>query len=234
MGLDFVELIMRTEETFGISIPDKEAEKLETVDKLYHYVLNKIETAHEHACLTSFMFYRIRRALMEQFGLARGQIRPDRLLEDLIPQEERREKWNALGKKLDLTLPALEPPAGYMRYVNLSGLVILLGGIATACFSSATNHWGALMILGALAGPSLLKYLLTPYATKIPVDCSSVGALTRYLFSRHFGKISKMSKKWTDSDVWEALKIIIVEELAGLKPEDVVPQARFYEDLGAG
>jgi len=39
-------------------------------------------------------------------------------------------------------------------------------------------------------------------------------------------------KSWSDEQVWEAMKNIIVSEL-GVKPVDVVPSAKFIEDLGA-
>lgn len=42
-SLDTVELILSFEETFNISIPDEEAEKLETVSKALEYLEEKIE-----------------------------------------------------------------------------------------------------------------------------------------------------------------------------------------------
>jgi acyl carrier protein len=42
-SLDTVELILSFEETFNISIPDEEAEKLESVGKALEYLEEKIE-----------------------------------------------------------------------------------------------------------------------------------------------------------------------------------------------
>ena len=42
MGLDTVELVLRTEEVFGISLPDEECERIITVGDLYRLVLNKL------------------------------------------------------------------------------------------------------------------------------------------------------------------------------------------------
>lgn len=42
-SLDTVELILSFEENFNISIPDEEAEKLETVGKALEYLEEKIE-----------------------------------------------------------------------------------------------------------------------------------------------------------------------------------------------
>jgi acyl carrier protein len=38
MGLDIVEIVMRTEETFGITIPNDSAEQATTPGKLYEFV----------------------------------------------------------------------------------------------------------------------------------------------------------------------------------------------------
>lgn len=37
-SLDMVELLMRTEETFGLEIPEEEAERMETVGDVVEYV----------------------------------------------------------------------------------------------------------------------------------------------------------------------------------------------------
>lgn len=53
MGLDGVEQIIAIEEEFGISIPDTDAEKLETPRKLIDYIAEKIGTCHDGStCLS--------------------------------------------------------------------------------------------------------------------------------------------------------------------------------------
>jgi len=42
-SLDTVELVMALEETFGISIPDEEAEKISTVGKAVDYIVNHLK-----------------------------------------------------------------------------------------------------------------------------------------------------------------------------------------------
>ncbi|MGI4756644.1 MAG: hypothetical protein ACRYGF_07330 [Janthinobacterium lividum] len=43
MGLDTVEILLRTEEVFGICLPDEECEKIVTVGDLYRAVLHKLD-----------------------------------------------------------------------------------------------------------------------------------------------------------------------------------------------
>jgi acyl carrier protein len=43
MGLDFVELILRTEEVFSIDLPDEDCELIRTVGDLYKLILEKMD-----------------------------------------------------------------------------------------------------------------------------------------------------------------------------------------------
>ncbi len=41
-SLDVVELVMKLEDTFGIEIPEEDAEKIQTVKDAVDYILNKL------------------------------------------------------------------------------------------------------------------------------------------------------------------------------------------------
>jgi acyl carrier protein len=49
MGLDTVEIVLRTEETFNINLPDDECSQVVTVGDLYRLVLGKIELPYTRA-----------------------------------------------------------------------------------------------------------------------------------------------------------------------------------------
>ena len=49
MGLDTVEIVLRTEETFNVNLPDDECGKVVTVGDLYRLVLNKLELPYVQA-----------------------------------------------------------------------------------------------------------------------------------------------------------------------------------------
>lgn len=49
MGLDTVEIVLRTEETFDIDLPDAECETIVTVGDLYRLVLSKLELPYVQA-----------------------------------------------------------------------------------------------------------------------------------------------------------------------------------------
>ena len=59
MGLDTVELFLRTEETFLIDLPDEECAQLRTVGDLYRAVLSKLELSYLTAQEAEALPYRV-------------------------------------------------------------------------------------------------------------------------------------------------------------------------------
>ena len=97
MGLDLVELVMEVEETFGFSIPDADAATLDTVGKLYDYVMAHRFEGREQGCLTRVVFYKLRRALMSVFGMTRGDVHLSLEMAAIIPNR-RRQCWSDLSE----------------------------------------------------------------------------------------------------------------------------------------
>ena len=76
MGLDGVEMVMATEERFGITISDAEAELIRTPGMLIDLVVSKVHLNSERFCRSQRAFYLLRRALHTTFGIERSAIRP--------------------------------------------------------------------------------------------------------------------------------------------------------------
>jgi len=73
MGLDSVELIMTVETTFDLSIPDQEAEKLDTVGKLYQFILDDFEeTVSEEQ--QNEIWERLKAMIVEQLAIKPEQV----------------------------------------------------------------------------------------------------------------------------------------------------------------
>lgn len=49
MGLDLVELVPRTEEVFGVDLPDEECQLIRTVGDLYRLTLEKLALPYERS-----------------------------------------------------------------------------------------------------------------------------------------------------------------------------------------
>ena len=100
MGLDLVELVMEVEETFGFSIRDEDAAKLDTVGKLYDYILANRFEGKEQGCLSNVTFYKLRRALLSVLPIARSDVRLSSDLKKIIP-DHRRRIWEVSKTHLD-------------------------------------------------------------------------------------------------------------------------------------
>ena len=66
MGMEYVEVIMRVEEDFGLDIPDEDAEKLATVGLIVNYVLVKTRSAVEDE---PEIFRRIAQGISKDFDI---------------------------------------------------------------------------------------------------------------------------------------------------------------------
>jgi acyl carrier protein len=237
MGLDTVELIMEVEESFGIGIPDAEAERIRTVGELYRHVLAKLGDPMRGTpgCLSAAAFYRLRRQLMSGFRIERRRIRPGSAMDDLIPKSKRGAAWQRLGEGLGWRLPALVRP-GRVRYAFLvifltwSAIVIFAWGRLTGfALEAAVAH---LFVLGA--GTVLLGiavYQLTrPLVTGFPSP--DIRGILPMILVANFGTFRINNRQgWNDHDVWEALRTIVAEQ-AGVAPDQLTDSTSFVNDLG--
>lgn len=108
MGLDTVELVLAFEEEFGIEITDKTAEQMVTVGDVYNFFRTKLKTVPPKECLTQRVFYKLRRALIENYGLQRHQILRDTRLSSLLSVKEIEEGWPYLEVFAELECPNFE------------------------------------------------------------------------------------------------------------------------------
>ena len=239
MGLDAVELILRTEDEFGITIADDEAETASTVGRLYEIILSKLDLTP--GCLTSKAFYLTRRVLVQTLDLPRRSIRPATLLSPLLTDETRQEQWSHICDCIGLSTPPLRIPASTKQRLYMSAF---FASSAIAVVICITALWGGLWALPAfllsavfwivlsIASMTLVLRLSAPkLATELPAD--TAGELARVVLGLnhdHFAS-SESNSNPTDEDIWRRLVDIICDQLQ-VASDEVVPNARFVEDLG--
>ncbi|MFA6212588.1 MAG: hypothetical protein WCT03_05205 [Candidatus Obscuribacterales bacterium] len=108
MGLDSVELVLAIEEEFGLDIPDRYAERMFTVGDVYEWLKHRLSTADPQACLTQQVFYKLRRALIQNYRLERHLITPDTRLSDLLAMQSIEDGWPFLQMFIDLKTPPFQ------------------------------------------------------------------------------------------------------------------------------
>ena len=82
MGLDSVELIIRFEESLGITIPNSAAERLQTPANVIDFAMNELQR-HGHAPMRYHVAEIVRLVTIDQIGINPEQYRENaRFIED--------------------------------------------------------------------------------------------------------------------------------------------------------
>jgi hypothetical protein len=106
MGLDSVEILVRVEERLGISIPDREAEKILTVQDFADCVFAMVTVNPTEKCKSQMLFYKLRTFFTDEQKINKEQVRPDSKIKDLITGDLKA-TWTEIEKYLKLDLPTL-------------------------------------------------------------------------------------------------------------------------------
>lgn len=107
MGLDGVELVMKVEDEFGISIDEADAEKIQTVGSLYVYVCNRVQSQTNVAtrCVSRDTFVRTRKAFATLPSFKASRFRPRAKLADCVSLDELADAHDRLANALQLEVP---------------------------------------------------------------------------------------------------------------------------------
>jgi hypothetical protein len=76
MGLDTVELVMEIEDEFGITLPDADAELIQTAGQLHAYVCHRLLPQAAPRCASARAFYFLRRVVLCHRDISRHAVRP--------------------------------------------------------------------------------------------------------------------------------------------------------------
>ncbi|HWJ27478.1 MAG TPA: hypothetical protein VNS32_13115, partial [Flavisolibacter sp.] len=82
MGMDSIEILMKVEDTFGIKIPDREAEQILTVGDFHDAVWRHLSDKYSERCKSQSLFYKLRKSVAETFSFS-----PQQFLLDAIPND---------------------------------------------------------------------------------------------------------------------------------------------------
>ena len=231
MGLDLVELVMEVEDTFAISIPDEVSTKLDTVGKLYDYILASRFDGKEKGCLSNITFYKLRHALMSVLRIARGDVRLSSALNALIPSH-RRQTWAELQRSLGLRLPELMRPLWVTVLATALGVIATIVAFVILVARSGFPIAVVSILFVAVLVRAILYQATKPLAREFWPEFATVGGLTKAVLRRNYGAISDEAQRANADDVWETLRAVIVDQL-GVRPDDVTKEANFVTDLRA-
>lgn len=231
MGLDTVELLMDVEKTFGISIPDTEAEKIITVGDFYEAVWRHIGAKHSDQCKSQYLFYKLRTALHNSYTIPIQKIKPAAAPETLFPKENRRRIYKDFSYQLNLELPSLVLSKPWLQILNGFGWLSIAGALAVAIilynFKDA-GGWIFLLPIACIFLTHQLNKLLEPKRTVITQ--SSLRDFINEMLKLNFAKLN--AEAGTNRKEMEAVINKIIIDKSGVEAEEVHAGAIITDDLG--
>lgn len=255
MGLDAVELVIETEEAFGIRISDAEAEGCATTGQFHDLVLRKLAAKGNPGPLRQGLaemgFRCFRQAARDVLGPAAEGMVPRTSLAELIPEVGRSKSWRQLSQAIarrGLKLPSLNLPRAASR---TAWLLAVPGCLAAACAvffgtllaaeglraaGQSGSSWPVQALagtLGLVAATSLLLAAGTTvhchWATEFP-HVSTAGEIGERILGASLHQLDLQSISLTPDDVWLILRTFVAEVLE-VDARTITRESHFLRDL---
>lgn len=223
MGLDFVELALRVEDEFDVSISDADLEQASTPEKFANIIYWQYQTIQKEGHSIESSFYQVRNIFIEKFGFKKEQLHPNTSIKELF-QNNMIKNWKRLNSYLPLnTYHSLKYSRKTLIVIWTSSLLVCI--LLTYIFHLRFNGF-----FFSLLGIFMFIYLmLKPYFAKtLPKEVQTLADLIRYM-----GSSKKIDKYKSKEDILDKVIKISIEEL-GLSPEQINPNSHYVNDLGAG
>jgi hypothetical protein len=231
MGLDSVEILMKVEKTFGIIIPDREAEKIITVGDFHDSVWRHLEGKYSEKCKSQNIFYKLRQSFTDVFNFPKPNFTLDSSLNEIFPQENRRQVYSKFADANNLQLPDLTLTKGWAACLNIVAILLIIGGLGLSIILInflGYSKWTLLFPLIGIVLTYLISEILNPKRTVIrPL---LVQDFTKEVLAINYTNLAK--ENGTNRKEVEYVVNHIIADMAGLELEEVIPEKRIGDDLG--
>ncbi|WP_145457158.1 phosphopantetheine-binding protein [Gimesia panareensis] len=226
MGLDTIELVMEIEDRFGITIPDSVYSEIRTVDDLVRYCLDRIYAVNTMNCPSLTCFLSLRCLVRDIRNDPDLRFRPRDHVETVLEDSDRKRLWQRLPELLKTTPRQLRRPAWLRK--TLVGVVLSFPIVLMSFFPWHVEIL-ILIWLATIAFGIILHWLTIGLRSRTPEGYMTFADITKRIVGL---TIATNPPTETDYDsVFSIVKEIIVEQL-GVDDDEVVPTARFIQDLG--
>ena len=223
MGLDGVELILRAEKTFGVSLPEQKICRVSTPGQLIDLVCSKLKTTDAETCRNQRAFHLLRRPILRLWKVPREAVRLDSNFRSWLPGPEGA-AWIELKREVAARFwPELERPPR-LRW-SLIALGLGLVALAFLQLGRQGTLTSLLLLLATLCVYPLLAVRLTRrWQNLIPSKYQTVRDLVPLMDATE-------GIEWNREQVAEKIKRILIEDF-GVEEKDYREQAKFSTDLG--
>jgi acyl carrier protein len=231
MGLDSVEILMKVEDTFGIKIPDSEAEQILTVGDFYNAVWRHLSGKHSDKCKSQNLFYKLRKSFADTFNFSPRQLRLDTSPEEIFPKINRRHVYLSFADKTNLKLPELVLTRPWATLLTTFGFATIIGGLATSLILINIfdiSKWTLLIPIAGITLTFLFSELLNPKRTAIKEI--TIREFTQHTLALNYSTL--VVNEGTNRQEMETVINHIIADMVGLDLEEVTSEKKIADDLG--
>jgi hypothetical protein len=231
MGLETVELVVRFEEAFGITISDEVASRMTTPREVTDHIVTQVATAERSACLSQQAFYFLRRGFSNRLQLPRSAFHPDVLLQTLIPRESRKHVWRQLQTEMgpDI-LPNLARPQ-WLFNLLFGGTIFLAVFVSYATPGMPFQLRLAIGMALLVAVGFTITVVTRPLRTEFRRRFQTFGGLVEHLLLHAPHTFKREPRVWTRAQVAETVRAIIVDVTG---KTDFTDDSHFINDMRLG
>jgi len=246
MGLDFVEITMDIEESFGISLSEDDLSDLLSdrdiaVGDLYDLLLKKLhlrDVARHDFGLNYALWTEMQDVLHRVAVVPWAQVELKTPLADLFPREFRRPRWEALRQTCPYRIAELDYPRIVRAFgFFLAALMVLFEQLKIWQIPGAVWLWRLLGIFGLwMLAETYFKVLRVLAALRIrfPSGMTTVKDLCRAVLAANYVDLCREVELPADQRclaTWEKL-VEILAGVLGVPPERITFRAGLVRDLG--
>jgi hypothetical protein len=226
VGEDTWDLFESVERSFRIDLGDfyslagiRVSELAENICKLADYPPNE-------KCLSTVVFYKLRKAFGDLFDIPSRSVRPNTPLRRLLPWRSREKKWRAMQEHLEIDLPGLVFPRSLLLFCLITPVTLLICGKE---FLGLRLGWAGLIFFSFLF-VLLTVFACTPFARSLPLDCETVGDLAKAVLAKNYAVFATHHGGSAGDDVLSSLRLLIASETC-MQLSDVLPETQIPADL---
>ncbi len=231
MGLDSVEILMKVEDTFGIKIPDREAEQIITVGDFHNSVWRHLSGKHSAKCKSQNLFYKLRKSFVETFNFSPRQLDLETSPEEIFPKINRRQVYSRYANATNLKLPELVLTKPWATLLSTFGIATIIGGLITSLILINffdISKWTLLIPIVGIFLTSLLSDLLN--AKRTAIKEITVREFTQHTLALNYSAV--VANEGTNRQEMESVINHIIADMAGLDLEEVTSEKKISDDLG--
>jgi len=246
MGLDFVEITMQIEETFGISFSEDDLQELVrdgdiVAGDLYDLILDKTRLrnfARNDIRLNHALWLELQAVIHSVTEVPLDQLELKTPLASLFPRKTRRQAWTALRDACPYRVQELDYPRIVRRVAfSLAALVVLIEQLQIWQMPGLGWLWP---ILGIFAIWMLIETyvkvlaVLRPLRNRFPSGITTLKDLCRAVLAANYTDLCQdleIPVVERSAVVWQQLTEVLTDVL-GVDAEHVTFRCRLVHDLG--